>query len=188
MRIIAGEFRSRAVRAGKDDRVRPTSDKVKGALFNMLGSLEGTSFLDLYSGTGNLGLEALSRGAKLVVFVDRHPASIALIRSNLESLGIPSRDPRCRILPEDALTACLRLKSEGVLFDTVIADPPYEPGVLKRVQETLKIAPLLAPGGILAVEHGAKDLEMSGDFPWPLVRHKVYGDTALSLFRNGEME
>ena len=88
MRIIAGKFKSRAVKAPKDMKIRPTSDKVKGALFNMLEPLRDCRVVDFYAGTGNLGIEALSRGAAHVVFVDKGPESLKLIHENLESLGI----------------------------------------------------------------------------------------------------
>jgi len=185
MRIIAGTYRSRPLKAGKDQRVRPTSDKVKGALFNMIGSLGENRVLDLYAGTGSLGIEALSRGAGFVTFVDEHPGSLALIRDNLDSLDVVAGDPRVRIIGEDVLGACQRLQREGGIFDVILADPPYGPGVLSRVLEILKIAPILERNGILAVEHSAKDVEFPPDFPWPLVRQRMYGDTALTLFKKG---
>src|SRR5580698_10082169 len=94
MRIIAGKFKSRAVKAPKNMRIRPTSDKVKGALFNMLEPLEGCSVVDFYAGTGNLGIEALSRGAREVVFVEKEPDSLKLVNENLQSIGINPRDSK----------------------------------------------------------------------------------------------
>ncbi len=184
MRIISGVYRSRAVKTGKDMRIRPTSDKVKGALFNMLGPLEGNQVLDLYSGCGNLGLEALSRGAERVVFVDRHPESLALIRENLSSLGLEPRDSRIRIIGQDVLQACRSLHLEGQSFDVILADPPYETGALRHVLEMMKEYPLFKAGALLAVEHHSKDTEMMPDFQPEMVRQRQYGDTSLSLFKS----
>jgi 16S rRNA (guanine(966)-N(2))-methyltransferase RsmD len=184
MRIIAGVYRSRPLRAGKDRRVRPTSDKVKGALFNMIEPLEGCRVLDLYAGTGGLGIEALSRGASSVTFVDDHPGSLRLVRENLASLGLSPGDPRVRVEASDVLAACRRSHGTGTTFDVVLADPPYGNGALNRILEVLKTYPILAKKGILAVEHGAKDVAMPADFPWGIVRQRAYGDTALTLFQN----
>lgn len=185
MRIIAGKFKSRPVKAPKHMKTRPTGDKVKGALFNMLEPLAGCSVVDFYAGTGNLGIEAISRGASKVIFVDRAPDSLRLIRENLESLGINTRSSgNVRILATDVEKSFYQLHQEGGKFDILLADPPYEEGVLKRIQRLLMQYPLLNDNGILAVEHGQKDTAMDAEFPYPLVRQKKYGDTLLSLFKN----
>lgn len=186
MRIIAGEFKSRTVKAPKNMRIRPTSDKVKGALFNMLGPVEGCGVVDFYAGTGNLGLEALSRGAAEVVFVEKAPDSLKLISENLQSFGINSRNPNehIRVIPSEVSKAFYLLHQEGKKFDILLADPPYETGVLKRLQHLLMEYPILKEDGIFAVEHGLKDTELAGNFPYPLVRQKKYGDTFLTLFKN----
>lgn len=187
MRIISGKFKSRTVKAPKNMRIRPTSDKVKGALFNMLEPLEGCNVVDFYAGTGNLGIEALSRGASEVVFVEKAPDSLKLIHENLQSFDINPRRPHenIRIIPSEVSKAFYLLHQEGRKFDILLADPPYETGVLKRLQHLLMEYPILKESGIFAVEHGLKDTELAGDFPYPLVRQKKYGDTFLTLFRNG---
>lgn len=186
MRIIAGKFKSRTVKAPKNMRIRPTSDKVKGALFNMLEPIGGCSVVDFYAGTGNLGLEAFSRGASEVVFVEKAPDSLKLIYENLQSFGINPRKPgeKIRILPSEVSKAFYLLHQEGKKFDILLADPPYETGVLKRLQHLLVEYPILKEGGIFAVEHGLKDVELAGEFPYSLVRQKKYGDTFLTLFKN----
>ncbi len=187
MRIIAGKFKSRIVKASQNMRVRPTSDKVKGALFNMLEPVAGCSLVDFYAGTGNLGLEALSRGASEVVFVEKAADSLKLISENLENFGIHPRNPpeNLRVIPSEVSKAFYLLHQEGKKFDILLADPPYETGVLKRLQRLLMEYPILKENGIFAVEHGLKDTELEGDFPYPLVRQKKYGDTLLTLFKNG---
>src|SRR5260221_14529899 len=103
MRIIAGQFKSRSVKAPKNMKIRPTSDKVKGALFNMLEPVAGCSVVDFYSGTGNLGIEAISRGAGEVVFVEKAHESLRLINENFENFGIKSKgtDSRERVIPSE---------------------------------------------------------------------------------------
>src|ERR1051325_1311649 len=128
MRVIAGEYKSRRVKPPRGGKIRPTSDKVKGALFNMLEPLEGSRVADLYAGSGNLGIEALSRGAGQVVFVDKDPLAAKLIQENLQSLGIPWKDPqgRARILLSEVSRAFYLFSKEKEVFDILLADPPYE--------------------------------------------------------------
>jgi 16S rRNA (guanine966-N2)-methyltransferase len=185
MRVIAGKYKSRPIKAPKHMKTRPTGDKVKGALFNMLGPLHGCSVVDFYAGTGNLGIEAISRGASKVIFVERAADSLRLIRENLESLGINTRSEEIvRIQAIDVEKSFYLLHQEGGKFDVLMADPPYEEGVLKRIQRLLMQYPILKEDGILAVEHGQKDTALEAEFPYPLVRQKKYGDTLLSLFKN----
>ncbi len=189
MRVIAGKYKSRAVKAPKDIKVRPTSDKVKGALFNMLEPLRDCAVVDFYAGTGNLGIEALSRGASEVVFVEKAGESLKLIHENLESLGInpKSAGALVKVIPSEVSKAFYLLHQEGRKFDILLADPPYEIGVLKRIQLLLTQYPILKEDGILAVEHGAKDSELAAEFPYPLIRQKKYGDTMLSLFKHSTL-
>ena len=184
MRVIAGKYRSRQVKAPKTMSIRPTSDKVKGALFNMLEPIDGCSVVDFYAGTGNLGIEALSRRASEVVFVDNGFEGLKLIKENLDSLGIAvGPQGPAKIMNLEVGKAFYSLHQDKREFDILLADPPYEQGVLKRIQNLLVQYPILKAGGILAVEHGAKDTELAVDFPFPLVRQKKYGDTLLSLFK-----
>lgn len=185
MRIIAGKFKSRTVKAPKNMRIRPTSDKVKGALFNMLEPIEGCSVVDFFAGTGNLGLEALSRGASEVVFVENAPDSLKLISQNLMSFGFNPHDSNknIRIISSEVSRAFYLLHREGKKFDILLADPPYEAGALIRLQNLLMEYPILQEDGIFAVEHGLKDTDLLSDFPYPLARQKKYGDTFLTLFK-----
>jgi 16S rRNA (guanine(966)-N(2))-methyltransferase RsmD len=186
MRVIAGKYKSRPIKAPSGMRVRPTADKVKGALFNMLEPLMDCDVVDFYSGTGNLGIEALSRRAGKVVFVDSAFESMKLIKENLSSLGIQpgERASEARLLTMDVAKAFYLLHQEGSKFDILLADPPYEIGVLKRIQRLLMEYPILKPAGILAIEHDMKDTGTTEDFPYPLIRQKKYGDTLLSLFKS----
>ena len=185
MRIIAGKYRSRAVKAPSNMKIRPTSDKVKGALFNMLEPLHDCTVVDFYSGTGNLGLEALSRGAREVVLVDKGVESLKLIHENLQAFGFNPRDSKSpiRVISQDVSKAFYLLHQDKKKFDILLADPPYEKGVLKRLQQLLVEYPILNEGGIFAVEHGSDDTDLMPNFPYPMVRQKKYGDTYLTLFR-----
>lgn len=185
MRIISGKFRSRAVKAPTGKDIRPTSDKVKGALFNMLGNLYDCSVVDFYSGTGNLAIEAISRGAAPVVLVEKAPESLKLIQENLQAFALNPRDLKSgvQLLAQDVSKAFYLLHQGGKKFDILLADPPYEKGALKRLQNLLMEYPILKEGGIFAVEHGSDDTELVPGFPYPMVRQKKYGDTYLTLFR-----
>ncbi len=185
MRIIAGKYKSRAVKPPKSGGVRPTSDKVKGALFNILEPWTDTHVLDLYSGTGNLGIEALSRGAVEVYFVDHEPLNLKLIRENLAELGLKEGlgPPHLKLLLQEVAQAFYQLHKDAKTFDVILADPPYEPGAAKIVQNLLKQYPILKPGGFLAIEHGEKDPDLEAEFTMELVRQRKYGETLLTLFK-----
>jgi 16S rRNA (guanine(966)-N(2))-methyltransferase RsmD len=166
--------------------LRPTSDKLRETLFNVLGSsVAGSRFIDLFAGTGAIGIEALSRGAAEVVFVENHPPAAALIRHNLESLDIRSG---ATVLAVDALRGLEKLasgqKSDSARYDFVFLDPPYAAAKdYARVLEFLGSANLLAPGGIVIAEHRRSfDLPEEAGALW---RYRVLkqGDAALSFYR-----
>jgi 16S rRNA (guanine(966)-N(2))-methyltransferase RsmD len=186
MRVIAGTYRSRVLKSLRGLALRPTSDKLRETLFNVLGSkATGSRFIDLFAGTGAIGIEALSRGAAKVVFVENHPPAAALIRKNLESLDIRSG---ATVLAVDALRGLEKLasrqKSDSAGYDFVFLDPPYAAAKdYARVLEFLGSANLLAPCGIVIAEHRRSFdlLEEAG----ALQRYRVLkqGDAALSFYR-----
>ena len=123
MRVIAGKFRSRTLRSLKGLELRPSSDRLRETLFNILGpAVQGAAFLDLYAGTGAVGIEALSRGARSAWFVEQHGPATALIRRNLDSLGIRKE---AEILSVDVLRGLERLESRHAHADFIFLDPPY---------------------------------------------------------------
>ena len=148
MRIIAGRFRGRPLQAPPGLQTRPTADRVREALFSMLasrlGSFEGLRVADLYAGSGALGLEALSRGAEHVSFVEKDSKAAAAIKANAAKLGVSEQ---VRILGGSALALP---RSEP--FDLVFADPPYAPGSGSAVVKAVADAGWLAPAGLLSVE------------------------------------
>src|SRR6266849_2599237 len=153
MRVIAGIYRSRIL---KSLALRPPSDRLRETLFNVLApNIAGSRFVDLFAGTGAIGIEALSRGAAEVVFIENHAPAVTLIRRNLESLGINSG---VTVLAADALRGlallAARRYSGAPAFDHIFLDPPYAAAEdYSRVLEFLGSADLLAPGGIVIAEH-----------------------------------
>jgi 16S rRNA (guanine966-N2)-methyltransferase len=186
MRVIAGTYRSRILKSLKGLALRPTSDRLRETLFNVLApNIAGSRFVDLFAGTGAIGIEALSRGAAEVAFIENHPPAVTLIRRNLESLGINSG---ATVLAVDALRGLAMLaarKNSGApAFDHIFLDPPYAAAEdYSRVLEFLGSADLLASGGIVIAEHRRKfDLP---EEPGALKRFRVLrqGDAALSFYR-----
>jgi len=186
MRIIAGTFRSRQLKSLKGMALRPTSDKLRETLFNVLGDLvAGARFVDLFAGTGAVGIEALSRGAQEVIFVEKHPPAVALIKKNLASLEIRNGT---RVLTMDALQALKRLAEEPaaarVRIDILFLDPPYaEEAQYANVLSFLGNANLLAQHAVVIAEH-QRSLDLPESFgKLERVRVLRQGDAALSFFR-----
>jgi 16S rRNA (guanine966-N2)-methyltransferase len=186
MRVIAGTYRSRILKSLKGLALRPTSDWLRETLFNVLGpGVAGSRFLDLFAGTGAVGIEALSRGAAGVVFIENHGAAVSLIRKNLESLGIRKG---ATILPVDALKGLERLAARGSTeagFDFVYLDPPYASADdYDRVLRFLGAARLLAAGASVVAEH-RRTTELPEKFgALQRIRGLRHGDAALSFYRN----
>ena len=180
MRISGGEWRGRRLAVPEDGTVRPTQDRVREALFSMLAQVvPGARFLDLFAGSGGVGLEALSRGAAECTFVDSAPKHLSVLRANAASLGAESR---CRLVCADAFKWLETPPQEK--FDVVFADPPYREGGGDTVERMLS---LLAQGmmsgkGVFAAEApvGARPPEMPG---WRLCRDREYGQTRLAVYQ-----
>ncbi|MBI4508961.1 MAG: 16S rRNA (guanine(966)-N(2))-methyltransferase RsmD [Deltaproteobacteria bacterium] len=183
MRIIGGAAGGRKIRAPKGAATRPTADRVREAIFNMLGPLPpSTRVLDLYAGAGGLGLEALSRGATEAVFVDRSGEAVRCILENLRALGFSHR---ARVHRADVVPALGRLLKEGRRFDLVLLDPPYFGDEAARALSCLAgpAEGLLAEDAVLVVEHDRRmPLEHALGV---LCRHdeRQYGDTVVSFYR-----
>jgi 16S rRNA (guanine(966)-N(2))-methyltransferase RsmD len=189
MRVIAGTHRSRILKSLKGLALRPTSDRLRETLFNVLApNISGARFTDLFAGTGAIGIEALSRGAAEVVFIENHASAAALIRKNLDSLGIRSG---FTVLPVDVLRGlemlASRTKGPESKFDFIFLDPPYAAAAdYERVLRFLGAADLFAPGGMAIAEHRRKfDLPEKAE---ALRRFRVLkqGDAVLSFYRRGE--
>ena len=186
MRIIAGKFRSRQLKGLKGLALRPTSDRLRETLFNVLTDLTtGSRFVDLFAGTGAVGIEALSRGAREVIFVEKHPLAVTLIRKNLESLDIHDH---FRVLAQDALPALERLAAEPPAphsrVDLLFFDPPYaEEAQYAKVLSFLGKASLLATDAVVVAEH-LRTLDLPESFgKLKRVRVLRQGDAALTFYR-----
>lgn len=179
MRVTAGMEKGRRLKVPSGRGIRPTSDKVKQALFNILGQkIEGARFLDLFAGAGGIGIEALSRGAERVVFVDYARASINAVRHNLEQTEFGGR---AHIVASKA-ESYVRKTSER--FDIIFLDPPYSQELVPLL-ELVAGSGLLAEDGIAAVEHFKKQSSPKRAGSLQLVREAVYGDTVLAFYTKG---
>jgi 16S rRNA (guanine(966)-N(2))-methyltransferase RsmD len=182
LRIIGGTAKGYPIKTPHDRHTRPTLSRVRQAVFDILAAeIMGASFLDLFAGCGSVGLEALSRGAGKVVFVEKNPANCALIRQNLKGAGLGAK---AAIWCLDVRRALNRLKAQKASFDVVFADPPYEQGWLKELGEKLAGADILAPGGAFLVQASVRD---APDLEEParllLIREYRYGNTRLLFYR-----
>jgi 16S rRNA (guanine966-N2)-methyltransferase len=184
VRVIAGEFRSRRLKTLEGTQTRPTSDRLKESLFNLLQErIKGCCFLDCFAGSGAVGIEALSRGALFVAFVEPQPAALEVLRQNLVALGL-ERSSRCQLVCQSAATALKILGRSGKKFDIVFLDPPYAAAkqYLLALQR-LEADRLLNTGAIVVAEH-SKFLDLP-DETSQLARFREVrqGDSVLSLFR-----
>jgi 16S rRNA (guanine(966)-N(2))-methyltransferase RsmD len=208
MRITTGKYKGRNLLMPKG--IRPTQDKVRKAIFDILGDIEGLSFLELYAGSGAVGLEALSRGAADVVMVELNRDCQVAIRKNMETLKAVS----CSLYPQEAEKAILRLHKDKRSFDIIFLDPPYymgkvgTPGLIgkagvlpsaatpnlkgkvgvsvsltKNTLQTLGAYDILAPNGLVIAQHFKRDDLPKEAGNLALIKESRYGDTILSIYR-----
>jgi 16S rRNA (guanine966-N2)-methyltransferase len=170
MRVVAGEFRGRRLAAPRGARTRPTADRVREALFSMLGDVSGARVLDLYAGSGALGIEALSRGAESAVFVERDPRAVAAIERNLESMGLAEE-----VVRQDAVRFLAR--TEG-MFDLVFCDPPYDSASRLAGRLTEHLPDVTSEDARIVTE---SDKRNPLELPFPLVTERTYGDTRIAI-------
>jgi 16S rRNA (guanine(966)-N(2))-methyltransferase RsmD len=177
MRVTGGTGRGRRLRVPAGDRVRPTSDKVKQALFNILGEkVRGSVFLDLFAGTGGIGIEALSRGAERVVFIDDARRSLDAVRQNLDQSGFGAQ---AEVYASKAETY---IRKAVVQYDIVFLDPPYTTEV-SGLLDLISCSKLLAPDATVVAEHFKKQPSPKKVGMLALYREAVYGDTVLAFYR-----
>ena len=176
MRIIAGSRKGHRIGAPKGDTTRPTGDSVREAAYNLIGPVEDAAVLDLFAGSGAMGLEALSRGARRCVFVESDRAACAVIRDNLEKLRLTG----ALVLGKDVFQALREERGAGRSYDLVLVDPPYGawPELEPRLAEALPA--VLAPDGLLVVETSAK---VEPELPLTLVTSRRYGSARITLFK-----
>lgn len=187
MRITGGHFGGRLLAAPEDSRVRPTSDKVRQAVFNILAhndfgtefTLKGARVIDLFAGTGAMGLEALSRGARFCLFVDNETDSRALLRRNVESLALTGAT---KIWRRDATCLGQMPPVAGGPFDLAFLDPPYRKNLIAPALASLGEGSWLSPSALLVAEHALDEtLEETSGFE--KLDSRTYGDTAVEYLR-----
>lgn len=191
MRISSGQLKGRAVssrkaflRSGPGDDLRPTSSKVREALFDILrNDLEGSVFLDLYAGTGTVGLEALSRGASKTYFVE---SNVVRSRIILESIGKLDLHDRADISRKEACEFLKKASLSGMVFDIVFADPPYSSDELEKILPLLSGSDVLRKGGILICEHPSRKILHFESATLHFRKQYRYGDTMLTLYRRAQ--
>ncbi|MDD4202897.1 MAG: 16S rRNA (guanine(966)-N(2))-methyltransferase RsmD [Candidatus Omnitrophica bacterium] len=182
MRIIAGKYKGKKIDFPKVQNVRPTQDKVKEAIFNILKDedLTGAKVLDLFAGSGSLGLEAVSRGAAKAVFIDSDPKSFATIRKNIKSLAC---EDITEVFRTDFDTAIKKLHRNGYVFDIIFLDPPYYKDLPKKALLKMCQYDILSPYNIIIIEHSKRDLIPESLDKINLLLTKKYGDTFVSFYR-----
>jgi len=175
LRIVAGHFGGRRIEAPRGRSTRPTADRVREAVFSMLPELSGRTVLDLYAGSGALGIEAVSRGADSAVFVERDPRAVACLRRNLESLGIDAPIHR-----REALRFLADARVAGSRFGVVFVDPPYSSASELGVRLSEHLPPVLADNALIVSESDRRHALQLG---LPLARERTYGDTRIAIHR-----
>lgn len=181
MRIIGGRAKGRRLTVPKGHAVRPTAARVKEALFNILPhDFSEMTILDLFAGTGNVSIEALSRGATSAVLVEASARSVAAIRQNLHRLGLGER---AQLWAVPAARALRSLARRGARFDFIFLDPPYDQGLVAASLRLIDLGHLLQESGILVAEHSAREELQARYGALVLNDQRLYGDTRLSFFK-----
>lgn len=204
MRITTGKYRNRKIHMPKG--IRPTQDKVRKAVFDILGDIRGLTFLELFAGSGAVGFEALSRGAGELVLVELNHDSIEAIRKNIGILRATS----CSVIHIEAQKAVKLLHESGKLFDIIFVDPPYykfkAPGygdtnqraniagskkeigesLTKKILQTLEGYDILSPNGLIVVQHSKLEQLPQDGLKFSLVKEAKYGDTWISIFSHAK--
>jgi 16S rRNA (guanine966-N2)-methyltransferase len=179
VRVIAGSLGGRRLKAPPGRTTRPTSDRVKEALFAMLGDVEGERVMDLFAGSGALGIEALSRGAARAVFVERDARAVRVLRENLALLGLEGE--RSEIRRAEAIAALRKTREREETYDLLLIDPPYQ--LAGEMREALAeiVPPLLSSGARVAIESDRREpLEIGLE----VERRRRYGDTCITIHRH----
>ncbi len=179
MRVVAGRWRGRTLRAPRGVAVRPTTDRVRESIFAILGErVVGTMVLDLFSGTGAMTIEALSRGASGAVAVESSPPAAAVLKANLASVGASS----AVCLSMDYRKALRRLADRGETFALAFLDPPYGKGLIDEAADALERSGVLAAGAVVVAESAARDPKEKVPPAWVQESERRYGDTRVSFY------
>jgi len=186
MRIIGGDFKGRKLKTPHGLQVRPTSDRLRETLFNIIvNRVENAGFLDICAGSGAVGIEALSRGADKVTFIERSPHAVAVIQANLDSIRAATGQRSIRVLKGNATNELVRLAKMGEHFDLVFFDPPYESPIYEQVLTQLGRGIAISEKSIVIVEHRINRPPGKAYGRLEMYREVKQGDSAISLFAIG---
>ncbi|MDP3732586.1 MAG: 16S rRNA (guanine(966)-N(2))-methyltransferase RsmD [Candidatus Omnitrophota bacterium] len=177
MRILSGRYKGRLIQMPNG--IRPTQDKARKALFDILGDIEGSSFLELFAGSGAVGFEAVSRGVAELTLVEYSPACLMAIRKNIESLKLKA----CDLYPKEASDAIEAFHKNKREFDIIFLDPPYYREMSKKILQMPEVYDILAPDGFVVVQHFKKESLPKESGKLILIKESRYGDTLLSFYR-----
>ncbi|EUJ32057.1 hypothetical protein MFLO_07727 [Listeria floridensis FSL S10-1187] len=183
MRVIAGSRKGHSLKAVPGKNTRPTTDKIKEALFSIIGPyFDGERVLDLFAGSGGLGIEALSRGAKSAVFIDQAGAAIKTVNENIRATHF---ETEAQIFRNEAKKALKLLHKNEHQFDLVFLDPPYKKQQIEQLMTELAELELLSSGAVVVCEHD-KEAEIASDMSgYKQIKQAVYGITVLSIYQYG---
>ena len=182
MRITTGKYRNRKLHMPKG--IRPTQAKVRKAVFDILGDVSGLTFLELFAGSGAVGFEALSRGIVELTLVECHPNSVLAIKRNIALLKATD----CKLYYLEAEKAVKLMGLDKKSFDIIFIDPPYHQEMAKKILQTLGAYDILAPNGLILVQHSRVELLFQNELKFTLVKEAKYGDTWLSIFSHRDIE
>ncbi|MFC1552710.1 16S rRNA (guanine(966)-N(2))-methyltransferase RsmD [Candidatus Latescibacterota bacterium] len=178
MRIIAGKLHGRKIKAPKGLATRPVSARIREALFNVLGDITGTCVLDLFAGSGAVGIEALSRGAESLVAVEKGSQQCRVIHDNLSVMGVEAR-----VIRSEVKTAIGKLSAAGEKFDFIFADPPYDSGLAARAVEEVFEKGIISETGVMAITVRKKEELASDSDTYTMIFDRSYGDTRLAIYK-----
>jgi len=180
VRVIGGEFKGRKLSVTRGRLIRPTSDRVREAIFDILGpTWTFRRVLDLFAGTGSLGIEALSRGAEEAVFVEQGKGALTVLKENMKALGLQSKS---WVLPLPTKKGIAVLGERGEVFDLIFMDPPYGKDVVGKTIEEIVRRGILAATGVIVAEHASRD-RILPPLGLELSQQRRYGDTTVSFFQ-----
>jgi len=177
MRVLTGIYKGKQISMPQG--IRPTQNRVRKAIFDILGDVKDLNFLELFAGSGVVGFEALSQGVKELVLVEAKRACVEVITKNILALGASN----CQIIPLDAESAIKSLHKNHQSFEVIFLDPPYYQDTAKNILQTLSAYDILAPDGFLVIQHFKKDSLLVRCPVFGLVKESKYGDTILSFYR-----
>ena len=180
MRITTGKYRNRKLYMPKG--IRPTQEKVRKAVFDILGDISGLTFLELFAGSGAVGFEALSRGIAELTLIECQRDSVLAIKKNIALLNAPA----CNLYCLEAEKAIKLLSLDKKSFDIIFIDPPYHKDVAKKILQTLEGYDILSPNGLIVVQHSRREQLPKDGLKFSLIKEAKYGDTCLSIFSHAK--